>query len=47
MTSEPLLAYKITGVNVPAQGSIKTGLYRAVAFGPAAAAVGDFDMFKK
>ncbi|ORY88421.1 hypothetical protein BCR35DRAFT_301544 [Leucosporidium creatinivorum] len=46
VTNEPLLAYKISGVNVPAQGSIKTGLYRAVAFGPAAAVVGDFDLFK-
>lgn len=47
LTNEPLLAYKVSGVIVPAQGSLKTGLYRAVAFGPAAATVGDFDIFNK
>ena len=47
MTNELLLLYKVEGVKVPAQGSIKTGLYRAVPAGPAAAVVGDFDFFKK
>lgn len=46
-TTDLLLEYKIAGVKVPAEGSIKTGLYRAVVSGPAAAVVGDFDFFKK
>jgi hypothetical protein len=46
VTGELLLRYSIQNVNVPAQGSIKCGLYRAHICSAATAVVGDFDFRK-
>ncbi|GAA6050874.1 hypothetical protein JCM3770_005750 [Rhodotorula araucariae] len=46
VTQDLLLRYSISNVHVPAQGSIKCGLYRAHVCSTASAAVGDFD-FKR
>ncbi|GAA5917727.1 hypothetical protein JCM6882_009363 [Rhodosporidiobolus microsporus] len=46
VTLETLLQYTLSGVDIPAQGSIKCGLYRAHVCSAATAVVGDFD-FKK
>ncbi|BGP27661.1 hypothetical protein JCM10295v2_006635 [Rhodotorula toruloides] len=45
-TLAPLLRYAVSNVGVPAQGSIKTGLYRAHVCSAATAVVGDFE-FKR
>ncbi|BGP35376.1 hypothetical protein JCM10296v2_007212 [Rhodotorula toruloides] len=45
-TLAPLLRYVVSNVDVPAKGSIKTGLYRAHVCSAATAVVGDFD-FKR
>lgn len=46
VSGELLLRYSISNVNVPAQGSIKCGLYRAHVCSAATAVVGDFDFRK-
>lgn len=47
---ELLIDYRVDGVDVPALGSLKTGLYRAFVpgqDGECSAAFGDFDFFRK
>ncbi|GAA5865616.1 hypothetical protein JCM1840_001461 [Sporobolomyces johnsonii] len=46
LTLEPLLRYCVANVHVPAQGSIKCGLYRAHVCSSAKAVVGDFEFRK-
>lgn len=46
LTGELFLRYAVRDVTVPAQGTIKTGLYRDHVCSAASAVIGDFE-FKK